>query len=177
MEPVLLDTLPAEDVAATERLYGLSFPPSERRPFGQLLAKDAPMRLTGIYLPHGQYAGFLTLWKFDKFDYVEHFAVLPSLRGSGIGAHALRQLTQRTPRPLVVEVERPGDGNPMAARRIEFYKRVGFHILDYDYIQPPYGPGLPSVPLLLMSTGAQMNPSAVAATLHGKVYGIRTELG
>jgi hypothetical protein len=38
---------------------------------------------------------------------------------------------------VALEVE-PAELNEDAARRIRFYERLGFHVNDYTYYQPPY---------------------------------------
>ena len=73
--------------------------------------------------------------------------------------------------PLILEVELPG-ANDMASRRIGFYERCGFTAHhDVDYIQPAYAPGLPSIPLLLMSTAPIPEPDRTISDLHRIVYG------
>lgn len=159
------------ELTAIEKLYTEAFPPEERRPWSSL-AGDGNPELRSI-VRDGELAGMISYWHFGTFAYVEHFAIDPSLRGGGTGSEVLTELRRRLGGPVVLEVERPADSNPMAARRIEFYRRNGFHVLSYDYIQPPYAPGLPSVPLLLMSTDQSIAPADVAATLHSEVYGVR----
>ncbi len=160
-----------------ERLYINSFPEEERRPWEQILLEPSTT-LRGPFLHllliakgvFERFAGIITTWHFDEFNYLEHFATMPTLRGCGIGSYTLLCLTSGFNGPWVLEVERPSDDTPMAARRIAFYERNGFHLLDYDYIQPPYAPGLPSVPMLLMSTDPDIDPATVADILHNRVY-------
>lgn len=158
-----------------KRLYEESFPPEERRPWGSILRLlDTVGSPFGLYVVcrQGDMAGFITTWTFDDFVYVEHFAVLPSMRGSGIGARALRLLARSVRKPVVLEVE-PRLTGQMAQRRIEFYKRCGFHEFDeYKYVQPPYGPGLPAVELTLMSNSERVNLDEVTRKLHTAVYGV-----
>ncbi len=76
--------------------------------------------------------------------------------------------------PTVLEVEPAPADQPhsLPSRRIRFYERAGFSIIDRGYVQPPYSPALPAVPLWLMSTNLTISPARVAATLHRKVYDI-----
>ena len=84
--------------------------------------------------------------------YVEHFATNPELRGQGIGSDALNMLMELADKPVVLEVE-PEDSNPLASRRIGFYRRHGFMLhSDYKYIQPPYTPESQSIEMKLMSS-------------------------
>ena len=171
--------VPFDNTPAQRRLladiYTESFPPEERRPTDQFFrladTPGAPFRILVICDDAGHYAGFISYWQFDTFAYIEHFAVNPAARGGGIGACALREFKAMSGLPVVLEVERPGS-NDMADRRIAFYRRNGFHTIDsYDYIQPPYAPGLPEVPLLLMCDRPdRIDPAHVDATLRGEVY-------
>lgn len=143
------------------QLYEESFPPEERRPWTEP-AGHWPR--TTIFD-----GGFFGWWAFPGFVYIEHFAVLPSLRGAGVGGRALDDFCRSAAKPVVLEAEPPTMGD-MARRRLAFYSRHGFSVLDKDYIQPPYGEGLPSVPLYLLSN-APVDVSTAIQTLHREVYG------
>lgn len=158
-------------MAAAEELYLAAFPPEERRPWPQIADTETMPRLWGLYNNEGMFAGFITVWTFERYAYVEHFAVSASQRGSGIGAAAMSALKQALGIPVVLEVEPPTHPDPMAPRRIAFYERCGFTLLDYDYVQPPYSAGLPSVPLRLMSSDPTLDPADIEHTLHTQVYG------
>ena len=163
----LIDTA---DLQSAESLYIASFPPEERRPWSQIADTASEPALYGLYDGYNAFAGFITVWIFGAFAYVEHFAVDPSKRGGGIGAKAMAELRHMLGVPVVLEVEPSDHPDPMAARRIAFYVRCGFTLLDYPYVQPPYAPGLPSVPLCLMVSDTALDPSDISATLHTKVY-------
>ncbi len=164
-----------DDMKRAERLYLESFPPEERRPWAQIAhpRKSAGPELLMISDSAGEFAGFMTIWRFPEFIYVEHFAIEPSRRGTGIGGEAISLLTARETLPVVLEVERPDPEFPLTEKRIQFYARNGFKILPFNYIQPPYAPGLPEVPLMLMSTLPSLDPYAVSCTLHSEVYGAK----
>lgn len=161
-----------------EKIYVESFPPSERRPVGEWwrMIGDAqsPLQLQIIIDSEGKAVGFISFWRFRRFVYVEHFAIEERHRCGGTGAKAMRAFLEHTHLPVVLEVERRG-ANEMADRRIGFYMRVGFRPVEgFDYVQPPYAPGLPEVPLLLMSTDPEaVEPSEIADTLFREVYGAR----
>ncbi|MGM9865461.1 MAG: GNAT family N-acetyltransferase, partial [Muribaculaceae bacterium] len=109
--------------------------------------------------------GLVTVWEFDGFSYVEHFAVQPGLRGAGVGSWVLSQLRE----PVILEVE-PAGSTPEAERRIRFYERNGFRVLDVQYVQPPYSPELPELELKLMLRGDIEDIDAVIKTIHKNVY-------
>lgn len=156
-------------------LYFASFPPQERRlwtDIERLLSQPSSPYNLLVIVSGEMFTGFITWWSLNGFCYIEHFAVAQSMRGCGVGAKALKQFVASTPLPIVLEVELP-DSDEIARRRIDFYQRNGFVAhLDFPYIQPPYSPSLPSVPLMLMTanTTTQLNLHHIAATLHQSVY-------
>ena len=159
-------------------IYMEAFPPEERRPWDSILAMldsvGSPFSLT-VAMSGCKVVGFITSWQFDRFVYIEHFAVDSAMRGKKIGARVLREFVRECRKPVVLEVE-PIESGETARRRIGFYGRCGFHAFhDFTYIQPPYAPGLPSVPLTLMSNSREVNLDEVTAALHSRVYGKKTE--
>lgn len=173
---IKINPIRESDLEAGRRLYFDAFPPEERRPWGDILIKrsaDERFFMLGIYSESGDFLGFITIWRFADFDYAEHFVISPSLRGQGIGAQAIGQVLVgfSVGRPLVLEAEYAGQ-SPMASRRLGFYRRCGFTVHDeYAYVQPPYSPDLPSVPLLLLSANGEIDPANVSCVLHSQVYG------
>ncbi len=157
------------------QLYVDSFPPEERREWADIARRltdcDQPLRM--MLIDFGQaVAGFVTFWQLTpSLTYIEHLVVDPSFRGRGIGGKTLEVLAELTGSVLVLEVELP-DAGIMAQRRIAFYKRHGFVAnSDFVYIQPPYGPGLDAVPLMLMTRG-KVDLRDAAARIHREVYGV-----
>lgn len=169
MMKISLHTPAAAQLPALEALYTASFPPEERRPWPQVAAGGAAPCLLCISAEGAGEAGLVSLWRFPLFTYIEHLCTQPSLRGSGIGAAVLEALKAEG-RPLLLEVEHPQGEAGIEQRRINFYTRCGFRLLDYPYIQPPYAPGLPEVPLLLMCTDPAIDAAQAARTLRTQVY-------
>ena len=93
---------------------------------------------------------FVAIWEFDEFIFFEHLAVRKDKQNQGIGTKILNQLVKETSKNIVLEVELPKD--ELKQRRIEFYKRNGFILNKYNYVQPPMSKGKNFVPLLIMST-------------------------
>ncbi len=138
-------------------IYSESFPVDERRPVESIHAllgrDDSPFRAYAIEAG-GEVAGFVTVWIFEEARYVEHLVTAPALRGSGIGGNAVDTLRALAPTPLLLEVEPPSDADPMAARRIDFYRRHGFRLhTGFSYIQPPYTDSSQPVRLMIMTSG------------------------
>lgn len=175
--------LPAEDwtLPYLEDIYMASFPESERRPWNkvinpaqkgqpQLLAIMLSDDMSDVYVP----VGLITLWDFENFVYVEHYAVGADYRGGGLGGIVLDVfvgiITNENGKPMVLEVEPPSEEYPMARRRIDFYRRHGFELCDYEYIQPPYTDSGEWLELKLMKTAGELDLDEVTATLHRQVY-------
>ena len=158
------------------RLLLDSFPPEERRDesaWRRLTASEPTFHNTTVIDDAENPVGMLTYWDFPEGAvYIEHFATLPRLRGSGIGSAALRRLIADVgQRPILLEVEMPDD--EISRRRIGFYRREGFGLLDIDYIQPPYRRGGTGVEMRLMLRGRLpegVSAADLATTLAEIVY-------
>lgn len=152
-------------------LYESAFPPEERRPTADELALDDKRFTISLIEHQGRFAGFITVWHFDRFAYIEHFATLPKLRGCGIGSQTLAKLLATTDKPIVLEVEPPTDA--LAKRRIAFYRRAGFAEMPQPYEQPPYHADAPAVPLRIMTTSRDTSDDffdEIKRTLYAEVY-------
>lgn len=149
-----------------EKIYTEAFPPEERRPWRDVIAGGQTPALRAIEAD-GMTIGLITYWNFTKFIYIEHFAIDYEHRCGGMGSRALKAFIDKQSKPVLLEVEHPSDTDPMTQRRINFYTRHGFCVLPYTYIQPPYEPGMPAVPLLLMATAPIPDPTQI---LHSQVY-------
>ena len=81
--------------------YESSFPACERRDFDLLtgLLTRQPHFVAFALLCDGEYAGFVTWWKFDDFSYIEHLAIDESARNGGIGGEAMRAFLAQSAKP------------------------------------------------------------------------------
>lgn len=123
--------------------------------------------------------------------YIEHFAIDPSFRNGQLGSSILNYfLTTYSPnikfksreeypetKLVVLEVERPINpkSEELSARRIRFYERLGFSLLNFDYHQPPYHSGNEFIPMHLMSFGTPPNNtiiSIIKSHIYKYVYGL-----
>lgn len=158
-----------------EQLITTAFPPEEHRPLEELrLYTDKRPRFhNNVIFHHDALIGLITYWDFDKFYYVEHFAIDPAQRNGGHGKNVLNHLCQLLQRPIVLEVEMPEE--EMAQRRINFYKRQGFALWEKPYQQPPYRSGDDYLPMLIMAHGnleCGRDFDTVKASLYKKVYNV-----
>ena len=118
----------------------------------------------------GVQTGFIALWELDGVTFLEHFVTYPACRNKGYGAQVLEILKAKYP-VIVLEAEHPL--TPIAARRLAFYKRLGFVANEYLYLQPSYHGEAAGVPLVLMSYPvALVDPTPVVKVLYREVYGV-----
>jgi ribosomal protein S18 acetylase RimI-like enzyme len=129
-------------------LYQNSFPEEERRTEEELLKTFA----NPLFCPHQiivdqSFVGLFNYWKFPDFYYIEHFAIIPEIRGNGIGKKIIDEFMLN--KTVVLECEPAID--ELSLRRLNFYTNLGFLIFPFKYIQPPYSSKKPSIELLLLS--------------------------
>lgn len=161
-----------------EQVYELmkeSFPVAEYRNYDEQkhLLTHPRYSLVTEKDDQGRVIGFLAGWKFDDFSYVENVAVSSEIRGGGIGKRLMERYMEQTKLPIILEVELPV--NEINQRRVRFYKRLGFHLCDFPYVQPPLRTGIEPFPLKIMSYPASMSSSQfeqVRDTLYREVYNV-----
>ena len=141
----MLQRINETDFPEIYRIMQASFSDDEYRPYDEQLALFEEPEYRIYYMP----AGFLAVWEFESFIYIEHFAVDPALRNSGTGSAMLQELVKQYQKPICLEVELPED--ELTRRRIGFYERNGFIFNEYPYIQPPISKGKSPVPLRIMT--------------------------
>lgn len=155
------------DFSEIYRIMQASFSDDEYRPYDEQLALFEEPEYRIYYMP----AGFLAVWEFESFIYIEHFAVDPALRNSGTGSAMLQELVKQYQKPICLEVELPED--ELTRRRIGFYERNGFVFNEYPYIQPPISKGKSPVPLRVMTYGKGITRQAfeeMRKVLYRRVY-------
>lgn len=152
----LIDVKPS-DLLLLEKIketYINSFPPEERRDYDKLIDLFRHSHTMHIYACQTailDYAGFITCWRFEKFSFIEHFAINSEARNGGIGSLFLKEVLRIQDKPVILEAEEPL--NDLCKRRIAFYERNGFVQGNVPYFQPPYRKGEPSIPMVLLSYG------------------------
>ena len=114
------------------------FPRSELKP----LKGMHNLMEQGVYDPllvidNGEPVGYAMMWLSQdrKGALLEYFGVLRGLRNAGIGSQILTLLAQRYGQ-IFGEAEAPSsdvpEENELRRRRIAFYERNGFRVLDYE---------------------------------------------
>lgn len=176
METKTINTSDSELFEIVEHLLTDAFPEEERRPleaFRRIADTDSRFDVMALY-DGDTPVGFITVWDFGQFRYVEHFAIMPEMRCRNYGARALEALRRSDRRSIVLEVELPVDD--LTRRRVAFYTRAGFSMLPDEYIQPPYRPGGASLPMKIMAWTPEQTSAPdfglIRSTLHREVYGV-----
>ena len=169
---ILLEKIHTNDerYAFVESLLNSAFPQAERRDTAMQRNVTDNNPLFSCYLIKNdtETVGFITVWDFEQFCYIEHFAIDERFRNSGCGQKAVRTLMCIAGRPFVLEVEMPVD--EISCRRIGFYQRQGFKVWDkYDYIQPPYRKDGETLPMRLMASEG-LDPDLFFNTVKRRLY-------
>ncbi|NLC41607.1 MAG: GNAT family N-acetyltransferase [Erysipelothrix sp.] len=173
---MMLEKLKIEDFKQVYDLIELSFPQDEYRSYEnqRALLNDESYSISVLYSSHKEVMAFIASWEFEHFIYIEHFALNPRHRGSGIGTQLLEEFVNNAKSVVCLEVEMPE--NEMAHRRIKFYERNGFYLNDFPYHQPSLDFGKDNIPLRIMSFGALLSLiqfEHVQSTLYRVVYQVK----
>ena len=140
------------------RIYNESFPIDERRLYADegelrrfMSAKRGKFHILALN-EENRLLGFISYWQFERYCYIEHFAIDASERGRRLGSEMLGYVRDNIDSRILIEVEKPESEE--ARRRIGFYERNGYKLRsDIRYIQPPYSPEQEGLELLLMTHG------------------------
>lgn len=170
----MLKVVNVKDFDAFFYLLETSFPTDEYR----IYEMQKNLFNNPLYNPLGYFIkdkliALVALWEFDDFIFIEHFAVDADFRNNGIGTLVLKELNVRYSKKLCLEVELPN--NDLASRRILFYKRNGFYLNEYPYIQPSMGKGRNPIPLMIMTSGEYIAVDefeVIKNTLYKYVYNV-----
>lgn len=130
------------DRAGLEQLYQAEmvrdFPKSELKPLKAMLRLMDMNRYDPLLIEEdGQPLGYAMVWLPENREgaLLEYLAILPNRRNGGLGAQVLDLLFQRYGH-LFGEAEYPDSDDPaendLRRRRLAFYQRNGFRILDYE---------------------------------------------
>ncbi len=145
------------DFEAISALYISAFPSDERREIDvlkKMISHHSEMAFYVINL-NEHFAGFLILWHFEKFLYVEHLAIKDDLRNNGIGKKIFALMKQIFSGTILLEVEPPLD--ELSKRRIGFYEGVGFRVVLKKYLQPAYAKNKKSIPMWVLSNNERIS--------------------
>ena len=130
-------------------LYQDAFPLIERRDLKEHLRVLSQNNYHfSVMLENDKFIGIMLYFESESFIYLEHFAVLPSLRKQGYGSKALELLKQNG-KTVILEIEFPCD--EITNKRLAFYEKNGFNLTEHYHIQPKYRVDDVDLPLKILS--------------------------
>ena len=145
-------------------LYCISFPPHEQREAASQVKILGDAEYHFSLIRDGElFVGLVLYWETDSFVYVEHFCILPELRGRKYGQSALKLLAG-SGKPVILEIDPPVD--EISVRRKGFYERCGFAENPYPHVHPPYHKGNAGHDLVVMSYPCPIPQTAYDAFRH-----------
>ncbi len=153
--------------------YERAFPYDERRSRESILARldeaDGGFYILLFRDGEGELSAFSMLHDLGTLVYIEYLCVPAHKRSGGLGSRVLDAIRAHTPHPLVLEAE-PAGTNEWAERRLYFYKRNGFELLDIPYLQPAYHDDSLPVDMSLLISAPIDRPDTLPHLLHTVVY-------
>lgn len=149
--------------------YCEAFPEDERRSRGQFNQLFYPDESFVIAVMHEQqHIGYLILWELSGFAFLEHFEVFPQFRNQNYGSKIIEELFKIHSR-VVLETE-PATLDETAKKRVDFYIRNCFQVIDDNYIQPAYDSEKQPIALWLMANFIPERPEIITEEIYDIVY-------
>ena len=99
-------------------------------------------------------------WETEEFIYIEHFCILPEMRGKKYGQKALELLGGER-KTVILEIDPPIDD--VSVRRKRFYERSGYQANRFAHVHPPYKKGFKGHDLVVMSSPDQLSEAEYRA--------------
>lgn len=164
--------VPSFDDFRAQEIYNSyieTFPDDERRNENQFRSLFTHPKVRVLSVLHElQNIGYLVVWELTNFVFVEHFEIFSEFRsmkyGSEILSHLFKQYTH-----ILLEAE-PADLGVDAERRISFYEKNGFRVIDKNYVQPCYETGKNPINLWLLANWQPDNTEWVKEEIYDVVY-------
>lgn len=149
--------------------YCKTFPEDERRNENQfrMLFSNPKVRFYMV-LDELDDVGYLILWELTSFVFVEHFEIFSEFRSRKYGTEIIQYLC-RNYTHIILEAE-PESVSDDAKRRISFYTKNGFTVIDETYVQPCYEPGKNPLNLWLLANWQPEKTSLILDELYDVVY-------
>lgn len=177
MSDIIYEKLGEDNFDKVYNILVQSFPEDERRTYIEqknLLNENS----YSIYAFRNdkRIVAFISVWQFENFSYIEHFAVDSSMRNNGLGRNILRKIIPHLNGIVCLEAELPE--TELAKRRISFYERNGFYTNEFSYVQPPYSKGKNPIELIIMTYGRKINDNEfqnIKNNLYNKVYKVKNQ--
>ena len=149
--------------------YCQTFPEDERRSENQFrqLFSNPKVKVFSI-LHELKNIGDIISWELTNFVFVEHFEVFSEFRSLKFGSEIITLLFKNYSH-IVLEAE-PENLDENAKRRIAFYQKNGFAIIDETYVQPCYEEGKNSLNLWLLANWNPEKTDWIKEEIYDVVY-------
>lgn len=149
--------------------YEKTFPENERRSKEQFLdLAENPDAYVFLIKNEDETIGYCVIWELSSFYFLEHFEVFEEFRNQKFGEKILESLQEKFEK-IIIETE-PNSLSEIAERRLRFYQRNGFEVIEKNYLQPSYGEGKSSVNLFLMANFLPENLENLVKEVYEIVY-------
>lgn len=149
--------------------YEKTFPENERRSKEQFLdLAENPDAYVFLIKNEDETIGYCVIWELSSFYFLEHFEVFEEFRNQKFGEKILESLQEKFEK-IILETE-PNSLSEIAERRLRFYQRNGFEVIEKNYLQPSYGEGKSSVNLFLMANFLPENLENLVKEIYEIVY-------
>lgn len=149
--------------------YCTTFPECERRSevqFQDLFSKEN-VKVYSV-LDDLKTVGYIIIWELSDGVFVEHFEIFSEFRSMKYGTEIISKLF-RDYSNIILEAE-PENLNEDSKRRIAFYQKNGFAVIDANYMQPSYGDGKQSLNLWLLCNWKPENVLRIKEEIYDTVY-------
>lgn len=128
------------DLNKIKALYKSAFPNCERKPFNLILQKRrrGEAEVFSVESDSGEFLGLAITLKHKDLDLVllDYFAILPEIRGGGIGSQALQLLKEKyADKRFFLEIESTAKPHPeleKRKRRKRFYMKNGMQSAGFS---------------------------------------------
>lgn len=142
-------------------LYKASFPNHEQREsyLQTGIMGNGEYHFNLIY-DNNIWIGMILWWETADFIYVEHFCILPEMRGKRYGQKALA-LLKKEGKKVILEIDPPVDG--ISIHRKAFYERSGYQANGFAHIHPPYKKKFKGHSLVVMSSPGLLTEAEYSA--------------
>lgn len=169
MEFIPIENAQSERAQRIYSNYCQTFPEDERRNLKQFnqLFDHKQVEILGVFHTN-HFVGYAIIWKLSNFSFMEHFEIFSDFQNQEYGSSFLEFIKEKHAH-LIIETE-PSDLNEESERRINFYERNGFFILQKDYVQPAYSPEKNALTLWLMSNYHPEKLELVKENIYDVVY-------
>lgn len=124
----------SKHLSKVKEIYDCSFPESERLEFSELVNSRFPnSKIWGIFCKRAL-IGFSFVSVYKEFAYIVYFAIEEKLRNKHLGSFAIKLICELFgDKTKVLCVEKPQSKEDLRSRRINFYKRNGFSLADFEF--------------------------------------------